>query len=91
MHHVLIIVAVEQTHSELEKNPGSTFWVCFVLHLIRKALASAFYCSIGKCFLKEARAGCGLKKRLRDFFFIFAYVIFMVFRVYLCAKNHTSP
>jgi len=41
--------------------------------------------------IKEARAGCGLKKRLREFFFIFAYVIFMVFRVYLCAKNHTSP
>ena len=34
-------------------------------------------------WLKEARAGCGLKKRLREFFFIFAYVIFMVFRVYL--------
>ena len=24
--------------------------------------------------IKEARAGCGLKKRLREFFFIFAYV-----------------
>ena len=37
--------------------------------------------------LKEARAGCGLKKRLREFFFIFVYVIFMVFRVYLCGKK----
>ena len=36
---------------------------------------------------KEARAGCGLKNRLREFSFIFAYVIFMVFRIYLCEKN----
>lgn len=51
MHHVLIIVVVEQTQSELEKNPGSTFWVSSVLHLIRKVLASAFHCSIGECFI----------------------------------------
>ena len=36
-------------------------------------------------------AGWRLKNRLRDFFLIFAFVIFMVFRVYLCEKNHTSP
>ena len=35
----------------------------------------------------EARAGCGLKNRLREFSLIFAYVIFMVFRIYLCEKN----
>ena len=40
---------------------------------------------------KEARAGCSLKNRLREFFKIFPYVIFMIFRVYLCEKNHTSP
>ena len=51
MHHVLIIVVVEQTQSELKKKPGFTFWVFSVLHLIRKALASAFYCSVGECFL----------------------------------------
>ena len=33
---------------------------------------------------KEVRAGGGLKNRLREFLLIFAYVIFMVFRVYLC-------
>ena len=47
--------------------------------------------SICHNFIKEARAGCGLKNRLREFFLISAHVIFMVFRVYLCAKNHTSP
>ena len=41
--------------------------------------------------LKEARTGCGLKNRLRKFFLIFAYVIFMVFRLFLCEENHTSP
>ena len=41
--------------------------------------------------VKEARVGCGLKNRLREFFFIYAYVIFMVFRGYLGEKNHTSP
>ena len=35
----------------------------------------------------EAQAGCGLRNRLLEFFFNFAYVIFMVFRVFLCAKN----
>ena len=40
---------------------------------------------------KEARAGCGLKNQLREFFLTFAYVKFMVFRVYLCEKSHTSP
>ena len=34
--------------------------------------------------LKEVRAGGGLKNRLREFLLIFVYVIFMVFRVYLC-------
>ena len=40
--------------------------------------------------LKEALAGCSLKNRLREFIFIFAYVLFMVFRVYLCKKKHAS-
>ena len=34
--------------------------------------------------LKAVRTGCGLKIQLREFL---AYVIFMVFRVYLCKKN----
>ena len=50
-----------------------------------------FMLIIIQLYIKEARAGCRLKNRLREFFFIFAYVIFMVFRIYLCAKNHTSP
>ena len=41
--------------------------------------------------LKEARAGCRLKNRLREFLKIFPYVIFMVFQIYLYVKNHTSP
>ena len=40
---------------------------------------------------KEARAGCRLKNRLGEFFFIFPYVIFTVFQIYLCAKSHTLP
>ena len=44
-----------------------------------------------KVMLKEARAGCGLKNRLREFKKIFAYVIFMVFRVFLCEEYFTSP
>ena len=42
--------------------------------------------------LKEARAaGCSLKNRLQEFKKNFAYVIFIVFQVYLCEENHTSP
>ena len=37
--------------------------------------------------LKEAQAGFGLKNRLREFFLIFAYVIFMVFRVFYARKT----
>ena len=37
--------------------------------------------------IKEARAGCGLKNRLRGGFGFFVHAIFMVFRVYLCEKN----
>ena len=46
---------------------------------------------IQRTVFKEARAGFVLKNWLRDFFLIFAYVIFMVFRAYQCKKNHTSP
>ena len=67
--------------------------------LVRYVFRRVFYCrhkrsrsSLSlKSVIKEARAGCRLKNRLREFFLIFAYVIFMVFRIYLCAKNHTSP
>ena len=37
-------------------------------------------------YVKESRAGCGLKNRLREFLKIFAYVILMLFRVYLFEK-----